>query len=93
MPLGTRPSLPDAITAVRADRTARGLSLPRTGPDTRQAGSVFTNPLVTARQAALIKASGGPVHTSPQGQHRASAGWLLQHTGYGPARKISDGIH
>jgi UDP-N-acetylmuramate dehydrogenase len=93
MPLGTQPTLTDAVTAVRADRTARGLSLPRTGPDTRQAGSVFTNPLVTERQAALIKANGGTVHTSPQGQHRASAGWLLQHTGYSPGHKISDGVH
>jgi UDP-N-acetylmuramate dehydrogenase len=59
MPLGAQPTLDDAVQAIRADRTARGLGLPRTGPDTRQADS----------------------------------GWLLQHTGYAPGRKISEGIY
>ena len=54
---------------------------------------VFINPVVTRHQAAPISAMGGPVHTDQLDQLHASAGWLLQHAGYGPGRKITDGVY
>jgi UDP-N-acetylmuramate dehydrogenase len=93
LPLGSTPDLTDAVTAVRADRNARGLSLPSSGPDARQAGSVFVNPPVSASQAAAIRAAGGPVSRDEHGQDRASAGWLLQHSGYQPGTRIAAGVH
>ena len=92
VPTGSRPALDEAVTAVRTDRARRGLSLPAAGPDARQAGSAFINPVVSLQQAASIKDSGGPVHTDPQGNLRASAGWLLQYIGCRPAGKITDGV-
>ncbi len=90
---GTTPSLSDAINAVRADRAARGLSLPVSGPDARQAGSVFVNPVITPRQAHAIQQHAGPVHGDQHGQLRASAGWLLQHAGFKPGIQIAPGVH
>jgi UDP-N-acetylmuramate dehydrogenase len=92
-PPGSRPPLADAVAAVRADRSRRGLTLPRTGMDARQAGSVFVNPLVNPRQAARIQASNGPVFTDQQGRRRASAGWLLQQAGYSPGSKVGPGLY
>jgi UDP-N-acetylmuramate dehydrogenase len=93
LPIGSTPDLADAITTVRADRARRGLSLPSSGPDTRQAGSVFVNPPVSTRQATAIRAAGGPVSSDEHGQYRASAGWLLQHCGYEPGAQIATGVH
>ena len=93
VPLGARPSLTDAVAGVRADRADRGLSLPSNGPDARQIGSAFINPVVTKRQAALISAGEGPIHADQHGRLRASAGWLLQSAGYGPSRRITDGVY
>ncbi|KJS52316.1 hypothetical protein VM98_32215 [Streptomyces rubellomurinus subsp. indigoferus] len=53
---------------------------------------VFLNPPVTATQATRLSATGCPTHTDSDGQLRASAGWLLEHTGYRPGYKIADGI-
>jgi len=93
LPLGSRPGLTDAVAAVRTDRADRGLSLPGAGPDTRQAGSVFINPVVDQQQAAAIQARGGPIHTDQQGRHRASAGWLLQQAGYARGSRIAAGVY
>jgi UDP-N-acetylmuramate dehydrogenase len=57
MPPGAQPTLHDAVQAVR---TARGLGIPRTGPDTRQVGSVFTDPPVTARRPPSSKPAAAP---------------------------------
>ncbi|MCQ9182425.1 hypothetical protein KMT30_25940 [Streptomyces sp. IBSBF 2953] len=60
------------------DRKQRGLALPDVGPDARQAGSVFLNPVITPVQAAAVRCAGGPVHRDQSGALRASAGWLLE---------------
>lgn len=91
--LGARPPVAEVTAAVLANRHRRGLLLDPHGPDARQAGSVFLNPPVTAAQAAHWSAAGCPVHTDSDGQLRASAGWLLEHTGYRPGYKLADGIH
>ncbi|MFD7732198.1 UDP-N-acetylmuramate dehydrogenase [Kitasatospora phosalacinea] len=91
--LGARPSVAEVAAAVLANRHHRGLLLDPHGPDARQAGSVFLNPPVTAGQTAYWSAAGCPVHTDTDGQLRASAGWLLEHVGYRPGSKITDGVH
>ncbi|MEU9301905.1 UDP-N-acetylmuramate dehydrogenase [Streptomyces sp. NPDC048269] len=91
--LGARPPLAEAAQAVLADRHNRGLSLPTCGPDARQAGSVFLNPPITHAQATAIRAAGGPVHSSPNGTLRASAGWLLEQTGFDPGIRVAPGVY
>ncbi|MEU4077561.1 UDP-N-acetylmuramate dehydrogenase [Streptomyces venezuelae] len=91
--LGARPPLAEAAQAVLTDRRTRGLSLPSEGPDVRQAGSVFLNPLVVRAQATAIRAAGGPVHNSPDGTLRASAGWLLEQTGFLPGTQVGSGVY
>lgn len=91
--LGAEPPLAEAAQAVLTDRHDRGLTLPASGPDTRQAGSVFLNPPVTHAQATAIRAAGGPVHSSPHRILRASAGWLLEQTGYRPGIRVGPGVY
>ncbi|MFE9852784.1 UDP-N-acetylmuramate dehydrogenase [Streptomyces sp. NPDC005576] len=90
---GARPPLAEAAWAVISDRTQRGLVLPMSGPDIRQAGSVFLNPQVDRAQAAAIRAAGGSLHHEPCGVSRASAGWLLEQVGHLPASRIGPGIY
>lgn len=91
--LGARPPLAEAAQAVLSDRRNRGLTLPACGPDARQAGSVFLNPPITHAQATAIRAAGGPVHSSPDGTLRASAGWLLEQTGFRPGIRVGSGVY
>ncbi|WP_042441048.1 UDP-N-acetylmuramate dehydrogenase [Streptacidiphilus albus] len=93
VPLGTRPPLAEAAVAVATDRQARGLTLPSSGPDARQVGSVFLNPTVNEHQAAHVRAYGGPLHYDARGEARVSAGWLLQHVGYAPGCRLAEGIY
>ncbi|MFF7966789.1 UDP-N-acetylmuramate dehydrogenase [Streptomyces sp. NPDC007903] len=92
VPLGSRPPLAEAASGVVADREARGLTLPASGPEARQAGSAFLNPPVTDEQAAAVRAAGGPIHTDMQGVMRASSGWLLAQCGYQPGIPLADGV-
>lgn len=92
VPIGARPPLPDAAQGVLDDRRHRGLSLPGSGPDARQAGSVFLNPPVTPAQAAAVRVAGGPVHRDQRGQLRASAGWLVEQAGFHPGAQVTPGI-
>lgn len=93
VPLGTTPPLAVAAEAVLINRRERGLTLPESGPDARQVGSVFLNPPLTARQAETLRAAGGPLHQTADGVMRGSAGWLLQHAGYGPGQLLSHGVY
>ncbi|MFF7588065.1 hypothetical protein ACFZCK_11355 [Kitasatospora purpeofusca] len=83
-PLQTRPR--------PLDHPHRHLRLTRSPAAPISAGSVFLNPLVAATQAARWSPAGCPVHTDSDGQLRASAGWLLEHVGYRPGQKITDGV-
>lgn len=92
IPLGARPPLAEAAQGVLADRCQRGLALPEDGPDARQAGSVFLNPLITTAQADIVRAAGGAVHRDDHGVLRASAGWLLQLVGHHPGSQLAPGV-
>ncbi|WDV56656.1 UDP-N-acetylmuramate dehydrogenase [Streptomyces coeruleorubidus] len=93
VPLGSRPPLAEAAAGVIADRQVRGLTLPDSGPDMRQAGSVFLNPPVTESQANEVRAAGGRTYRDRDGVLRASAGWLLEQCGYGPGRHVAPGVY
>ncbi|WP_372408855.1 UDP-N-acetylmuramate dehydrogenase [Streptomyces luteireticuli] len=90
---GTRVALGEAAAAVLADRAERGLLLPDEGPDARQVGSVFLNPTVTDDQADAVRVAGGPVHRGTDSRLRASAGWLLEHTGHHPGQALAPGVY
>ncbi|MYQ45534.1 UDP-N-acetylmuramate dehydrogenase [Streptomyces sp. SID4985] len=92
VPLGSQPPLAEAASGVIADRETRGLTLPASGPEARQAGSAFLNPPVTDEQAAAVRAAGGPVHTDMRGVMRASSGWLLTQCGYQPGLRLANGV-
>lgn len=91
-PPGSRPPLPEAAAAVLHDRAERGLLLPAAGPDHRQAGSCFLNPTVTDDQARALRGCGAPMHRTPSGICRASAGWLLETCGYRPGAEVTHGV-
>ncbi|MEV6862281.1 UDP-N-acetylmuramate dehydrogenase [Streptosporangium subroseum] len=93
MPLGTTPPLAEAAEAVLTNRRERGLTLPETGPDARQIGSAFLNPCLTQHQAQMVHAAGGPLHRTADGAIRGSAGWLLQHVGHSPGRRLAPGVY
>lgn len=93
VPVGSRPPLAETAAAVLDHRAARGLLLPASGDDARQAGSVFLNPPVTATQAAAVRAAGGPLHHDRDNVLRASAGWLLEHTGHHPGQELGPAVH
>ncbi|MBV6699954.1 UDP-N-acetylmuramate dehydrogenase [Kitasatospora aureofaciens] len=92
LPLGARPPVREVTAAVLANRRRRGLLLDPLGPDARQVGSVFLNPPVSSADSARWSAAGCPVHTTSDGQLRASAAWFLEQAGYGPAQFVLAGV-
>ncbi|MER7514256.1 UDP-N-acetylmuramate dehydrogenase [Streptomyces lavendulae] len=92
-PLESRPPLAEAAAAVLHDRAERGLLLPESGHDHRQAGSCFLNPTITDNQARTLRSRGAPVYRIPSQAWRASAGWLLEAIGYRPGTEVTRGVH
>ncbi|WP_051712192.1 UDP-N-acetylmuramate dehydrogenase [Streptomyces sp. NRRL S-350] len=92
VPIGARPTVPEVTAAVLANRRHRGLLLDPSGPDARQAGSVFLNPRITTTQATLWSDLGCPVHRDSNGELRAGASWLLEHVGCRPGQVVAEGV-
>ncbi|MEU0519206.1 UDP-N-acetylmuramate dehydrogenase [Streptosporangium sp. NPDC006007] len=92
VPLHTRIPLAEAAQGVMADRCRRGLSLPESGPDARQAGSVFLNPPITSAQADVVRKAGGMVYRDDYSVLRTSAGWLLQLAGHHAGSQLAPGV-
>jgi UDP-N-acetylmuramate dehydrogenase len=71
------------LAAVRetviALRRGKGMVLDPADPDSRSAGSFFTNPIVGADRAV----DGCPSWPAGDGQVKLSAAWLVQHAGFG----------
>jgi len=77
---------PDATVAAGAARMAvlnlrrgKGMVLDPADPDSRSAGSFFTNPIVPAARAV----EGCPSWPAGNGQVKLSAAWLVQSAGFG----------
>ncbi|MGY1806725.1 UDP-N-acetylmuramate dehydrogenase [Blastococcus sp. SYSU D00669] len=77
--LGERAPLADVREAVLRLRRGKGMVLDPADPDSRSAGSFFTNPIVPADRAV----DGCPSWPAHDGQVKLSAAWLVQHAGFG----------
>ncbi|TDQ51499.1 UDP-N-acetylmuramate dehydrogenase [Actinorugispora endophytica] len=99
--VGGRVPLADAREAVLELRRGKGMVLDPADPDSRSAGSFFTNPILSAseftefgkRAAALLGPdTEPPAYPDTDGRVKTSAAWLIQHAGFakgytrGPAR-------
>ncbi|MDK3255668.1 UDP-N-acetylmuramate dehydrogenase [Blastococcus capsensis] len=75
---GTAP-LTAVREAVLALRRGKGMVWGPADPDSRSAGSFFTNPIVPAGRAV----EGCPSWPAGEGRVKLSAAWLVQHAGFG----------
>jgi UDP-N-acetylmuramate dehydrogenase len=75
---GTAP-LSEVRAAVIGLRRGKGMVLDPEDPDSRSAGSFFTNPIVPAHRAV----DGCPRWPAGDGQVKLSAAWLVQNAGFG----------
>ncbi|MDP9497310.1 MAG: UDP-N-acetylmuramate dehydrogenase [Actinomycetota bacterium] len=88
--LGECAPLTDVRSAVLALRRGKGMVVDPDDPDSRSAGSFFTNPVLTGAELAVfaerVRARLGDVHVPghPDGNGRTklSAAWLIQHAGF-----------
>jgi UDP-N-acetylmuramate dehydrogenase len=91
---GGRVPLGDARSAVLALRRGKGMVLDPADPDTRSAGSFFTNPVLGRRQFAEVRRraaarSGRPAgevavphFAAANGQVKVPAAWLIEQAGF-----------
>ena len=77
--VGEPAPLADVRAAVLGLRRGKGMVLDAGDPDSRSAGSFFTNPIVPASSAV----EGCPSWPAGEGQLKLSAAWLVQHAGFG----------
>lgn len=77
------PTLLQVRAAVRTLRRGKGMLLESTtmpAPNTRSAGSFFTNPIVCAAAAAELPPA-APKHPAGSGLVKVAAAWLIEHAG------------
>jgi UDP-N-acetylmuramate dehydrogenase len=77
--VGESAPLADVRTAVIELRRGKGMVLDPDDPDSRSAGSFFTNPIVPADRAV----DGCPSWPAGDGHVKLSAAWLVQSAGFG----------
>jgi UDP-N-acetylmuramate dehydrogenase len=105
--LGIEPGEQAAVGEVRAAvikiRSRKGMVLNPGDPDTRSAGSFFTNPVITPEEFAGLEAAAAargagqvPHYPAGGGMVKVPAAWLIEHAGFakgygapGPARVSS----
>ncbi|MEX2291378.1 MAG: UDP-N-acetylmuramate dehydrogenase [Mycobacteriales bacterium] len=86
VPLGATAPLGEVREAVLALRRGKGMVLDAADPDTRSAGSFFTNPLLTPTQLEHLLArvpETPPSWSEPDGRTKVSAAWLIERSGFG----------
>ncbi len=76
-----RSPLREVRAAVLGLRTGKGMVLDPADHDTWSAGSFFTNPRLSAEQAATLP-EGAPRWPQPDGTVKSSAAWLIEHAGF-----------
>ncbi|MBB6120986.1 UDP-N-acetylmuramate dehydrogenase [Nocardiopsis algeriensis] len=88
---GTRVPLDQARETVLSLRRRKGMVLDPQDPDTRSAGSFFTNPVVTAEEYEAVRAraeellgadTAMPAHPDGGGGVKLSAAWLIDKAGF-----------
>jgi UDP-N-acetylmuramate dehydrogenase len=89
---GDRVPLAGARAAVLGLRRGKGMVLDPGDPDTRSAGSFFTNPVISQARLGAVeetaRARFGPAATVPRfaagdGQVKVPAAWLIERSGFG----------
>lgn len=94
---GDRVTLKEARDAVLELRRGKGMVLDPADPDTRSAGSFFTNPILGAAQLAELERRVaerlGPDATFPRypeagGGAKTSAAWLIDRAGFGKGHAL-----
>ena len=75
---GERAPLAEVRRTVIALRRGKGMVVDPGDPESRSAGSFFTNPLV---EPARVPA-GAPAWPQPDGRVKVSAAWLIEHAGF-----------
>ncbi len=78
--IGERAGLRDIRDAVIALRRAKGMVVDPSDPDSKSAGSFFTNPIVDPHTAESI--AGVPQWPQPDGRVKISAAWLIERAGF-----------
>ncbi len=84
--MGERAGVSEVRSGVLKIRARKGMLLNPGDPDSRSAGSFFTNPVLSAAQFAQVAAAAaGPVPRFDAGDGRVKvpAAWLIEHAGYG----------
>ena len=88
---GERVSLKEARDAVLELRRGKGMVLDAADPDSRSAGSFFTNPILTPDQLAALERrvaerlgpdAAFPRYPEPDGRTKTSAAWLIDKAGF-----------
>lgn len=79
--VGDRAPLGDVRDTVLALRRGKGMVLDPTDHDTWSAGSFFTNPIVTADEAAALPDE-APRFAQADGTVKTSAAWLIDRSGF-----------
>ncbi|GAB3137076.1 UDP-N-acetylmuramate dehydrogenase [Microbispora hainanensis] len=82
--IGARVPLAEAREAVLELRRGKGMVLDPGDPDTRSAGSFFTNPVLGPEEAAALelRAPGHPRWDMPGGMVKVPAAWLIENAGF-----------
>jgi UDP-N-acetylmuramate dehydrogenase len=87
--LGKGAGVGEVRSAVLKIRSRKGMVLSPGDPDTRSAGSFFTNPIITAADFAAVEAAAsargaGPVpkYDAGDGLVKVPAAWLIEHAGF-----------
>ena len=93
---GDRAPLAEVRDAVLTLRRGKGLLAENGDPEAATAGSFFTNPLLSAEQAAELRrrtgAASPPLYRQPDGSFKTSAAWLIQNAGFAPGYGDPNGI-
>ena len=87
--LGECAGVGEVRSAVLKIRARKGMVLNPGDPDTRSAGSFFTNPVISAAELASVEAAAsaraaGPVprYAAADGLVKLPAAWLIEHSGF-----------
>jgi UDP-N-acetylmuramate dehydrogenase len=87
-----RVPLADVREAVLALRRSKGMVLDAKDPDTWSAGSFFTNPILSATEAARLPQA-APRYAAGKGgasdAEKTSAAWLIENAGFGRGYSLS----
>jgi UDP-N-acetylmuramate dehydrogenase len=81
--LGDRPQLDETAQAVMELRRHKGMVLDATDPDTKSAGSFFTNPVLSdAQMSELSRLAPDAPRFPAAGGTKVPAAWLVEHAGF-----------